>query len=257
MTRFVCIAKAKARAWQTTCSSLSTKSNPKTVYSLLCSIAGSPSLSSCSLNFPNHSSPRESASVNAAYLRFHFSVSQPMALCSRARGYLSELCQATCPEGSHLSFGFPFSPAEFLAAAFNLSSSTASGPDKIAYPMLKHLPSSGWIFFFRSSISPGFCITFLPPGRYFLIFPYTRWENLSTLLLPSGLSLSHPAYQSFLNASFYPVYSSFWSLIPFSLPTRLVSALDGLHQWSPNYGPRAGSGPRGDFIRPTLCCPKQ
>ena len=37
-----------------------------------------------------------------------------------------------------------------------------------------------------------------------------KWECLSTLLLPSGLSLSPPAYQSFLNASFYPVYSSFW-----------------------------------------------
>ena len=31
-----------------------------------------------------------------------------------------------------------------------------------------------------------------------------------------------------LNASFYPVYSSFWNLIPFSLPVRPVSALDDL-----------------------------
>ena len=31
-----------------------------------------------------------------------------------------------------------------------------------------------------------------------------------------------------MNASFYPVYSSFWNLIPFSLPARPVSALDGL-----------------------------
>ena len=35
------------------------------------------------------------------------------------------------------------SSAEFLAAASNLSSSTATGPDKVAYPMLKHLPRSG------------------------------------------------------------------------------------------------------------------
>ena len=40
------IAKAKAEAWQTTCSSLSPKSNPKSVHSLLRSIAGSPSSSS-------------------------------------------------------------------------------------------------------------------------------------------------------------------------------------------------------------------
>ena len=43
------------------------------------------------------------------------------------------------------------------------------------------------------------------------------------------ISLSPPASQSFLNASFYPVHSSFWNLIPFSLPDRPVSALDGLH----------------------------
>ena len=36
------------------------------------------------LNFPNCSSPRKSASVYAAYLRSHFSISQPKALRSRA-----------------------------------------------------------------------------------------------------------------------------------------------------------------------------
>ena len=85
----------------------------------------------------------ESALVYAAYLRSHFSVSQPKALRSRARGYLSELRRATCPEKFHSSFCSPFSPAEFHAAAFSLSSSTATGPDKVAYPMLKHLPHSG------------------------------------------------------------------------------------------------------------------
>ena len=112
------------------------------LYTLLCSIAGSPSSSSSSPNFPNCSSPRDSASVYAAYLRSHFSVSQPKVLHSRARGYLSELRRATCPEGSHSSFCSSFSPAEFHAAASNLSSSTATGPDKVAYPILKHLPRS-------------------------------------------------------------------------------------------------------------------
>ena len=79
---------AKAKAWQTTCSSLSPKSNPKSVNSLLHYIAGS---SSSFPSFPNCSSPRESASVYAAYLRSHFSVSQTKALRSRARGYFSEL----------------------------------------------------------------------------------------------------------------------------------------------------------------------
>ena len=137
---------AKAEAWQTTCTSLSPKSNPKSVHSLLRSIAGSPSSSSSSPNFSNCSSPRESASVYAAYLRFHFSVSQPKALRSRARGCLTELRRATCSVESHSSFCSPFSPAEYLAAASNLSSSTATGPDKVAYPMLKHLPRSGMDF---------------------------------------------------------------------------------------------------------------
>ena len=141
------IANAKAEAWQTTCSSLSPKSNLKSVHSLLRSIAGSPSWSSSSPNFPNCSSPRESPSVYAAYLRSHFSICQPKALRSRARGYLSELRRATCSEESHSSFCFPFSLAEFLAAVSNLSSSTASGPDKVAYPMLKHLLRSGMDFF--------------------------------------------------------------------------------------------------------------
>ena len=71
------IANAKAEAWQTICSSFS----PKSVHSLLRSIAGSPSSSfSSSRNFPNCSSPRESASVDADYLRSHFSISQPKAI---------------------------------------------------------------------------------------------------------------------------------------------------------------------------------
>ena len=137
------IAKVKAEAWQTTCSSLSPRSNSKSVYSLLRSMAGS---SSSSPNFPNCSSPRESASVYAAYLRSHFSVSQPKVLRSRARGYFSELRPASCPVESHSSFCSPFTLAEFLAAASNLSSSTATGSDKVAYPMLKHLPRSGMDF---------------------------------------------------------------------------------------------------------------
>ena len=114
------IAKAKAEAWQTTCSSLSPKSNPKSVYSLLCSIVGSRSSFSSSPNFPNCSSPRESASVYAAYMRSHFSVFQPKTLRSKARGYLSELRRATFLEESYSFFCSPFSLIESFAAASNL-----------------------------------------------------------------------------------------------------------------------------------------
>ena len=123
--------------------------NPKTVYSLLRSVAGSSFSSSSSSNFPNCSSPRKLALVFAYFLISHFSVSQLKALRSRARGYLFELRQAKCPEKSHLSFCSLFYSSEFLAAASNLSSSTATGPDKVTYPMLKHLPRSGMDFLFH------------------------------------------------------------------------------------------------------------
>ena len=125
------IAKAKAEVWQATCSYFSPKSNPKFVYSLLRSVAGFSFSFSSSPNFPNCSSPRESASVYADYLRSHFSVSQPKTLRSSARGYLSEIRQATCPEEYRLSFFSSFSPAEFLAATLNLSSSLPLAQTKL------------------------------------------------------------------------------------------------------------------------------
>ena len=64
------IAKAKAEKWQVTCSYLSPKSTTKSVYFLLRSVAGS---SFSSPNFPNCSSPSDSASVFADQLRSHFS----------------------------------------------------------------------------------------------------------------------------------------------------------------------------------------
>ena len=44
-----------------------------------------------------------------------------------------------------MSFCFPFFPAELLAAASNLSSS-AIGPDKVVYPVLKRIPRSSMDF---------------------------------------------------------------------------------------------------------------
>ena len=129
---------------------------------------------------------------------------------------------------SHSSFCSPFSPAEFLAAASNPTLSTATGPDKVAYPMLKHLPRSGMDFLHIFNLSWS-SHSFPSIWKHLPLFPSTRRESLSTLLLPSGLSLSPPAYQSCLNASIYPVFSSFWSTIPFSLLARPVSVLVGLH----------------------------
>ena len=54
----------------------------------------------------------------------------------------AELQKASCEDASslHNSFCSPFSLTELSTAISNLSSSTASGPDQIAYPLLKHLP---------------------------------------------------------------------------------------------------------------------
>ena len=93
--------------------------------------------------------------------------------------------------------------------------------------MLKYLPRSGIDFLLHIVILSWICIPFLPSGRHLLLFSSTKRESLSTLLLSSSLYLLPPAYQSFLNPLYYPVYS-FWSLIPFSLPFRPVSALDCL-----------------------------
>ena len=222
------IAKAKAEAWHTASSSLSPKSNPKSVYSLLRCVASSPSSSSSSPNFPNSSSFRELASVYVAYLRSHFSVSQPKALRSRARGYLSELRRATCPQESHSSFCFPFSLPEFLAAASNLSSSTATGPDKVAYPMLKHLPRSGM----------DFLLYIFNLSWTLHSFP-SIWKTSSVLpIYKMEKSLDSPA-------SFRPIFLTscvsklFNCIVLFRLlfflesnsifsPARPVSALDGL-----------------------------
>ena len=153
------IAKAKAEAWQKTCSSLSAKSNLKTVYSLLCSIAGSPSSSSSSPNFPNCSSPRESASVYAACLRSHFSISQLKALRRRARGYLSELRRATCPEESHSSFCSPFPPLNFLRLPPTFALPLPLAQTKL--PIHAKVPSSLWHGFSSSHLQSLLVFAFL------------------------------------------------------------------------------------------------
>ena len=93
---------------------LSPKCGPKSVYSCLCSIAGSTS-SFSSPNFSNSFFPGETGLVFADFLRSHFSVSQQKALLSRARGYFSELCQALffkdCP------FSFMPHPGDYFFLA--------------------------------------------------------------------------------------------------------------------------------------------
>ena len=141
------IAKDKAETWQATCSSFLPKANPKSVYSLLRSVAGSSSLSSSSPNFSNCSSPRQLASVFVDYPRSHFSVSQPKALRSRARVYLLKLRRVTCYEETHSSFCSSFSLAKFFCGCHISLLVHCHWPRQSCLSMLKHLPHFDMDFF--------------------------------------------------------------------------------------------------------------
>ena len=94
--------------------------------------------------------------------------------------------------------------------------------------MLNHFPCFGMNFLLHI-FNLSWSLHSLPPsGRPLPLFPSIGQKSLSTFLLSSGLSLSSPLSQSFLKVSFYHVCSSFWSLISFSFPTRLVSVLNSL-----------------------------
>ena len=112
---------------------------------------------------------------------------------SKARDYLSELHQATCPEESHSSICSPFSPAEFLAAASNLFSSAASGPDKVVCPML--MASSLLCHGFSSSHRQSFLDFAFLSFHLEDIFYYSHTQDGKASRLPSSLS----------RASFQPI----------------------------------------------------
>ena len=140
------------------------------------------------INFPNSSSLTESTSVYARYLKPHFSLSQPKALLSKAFGYLSKFCRASCPEVSQFSFCSSFTSIGYLAATAKYTSSTATGPDRVRYPMLKHLLCSGMnlLLYIFSLCWP---MLFFPlPRSLLLLLPFTKRENLSTYLFAFGLS---------------------------------------------------------------------
>ena len=105
---------------------------------------------------------------------------------SRATGYLSELRRATFPEEFQSPFCFPFSSTEFLAAASNLSSSTATGPDKVVYSMLKHLPRSGMDFLLHIFNLSWSLHSFLSIWKTSSIFPIHKM----------GKSFNSPSFRS-------------------------------------------------------------
>ena len=72
------ISKAKPKSWQITWSSLSPKTRPNEVFSLLRSISGSPSPTSSDLpNFPSCHTSVNCANHLSSHLQSHFSIQTP------------------------------------------------------------------------------------------------------------------------------------------------------------------------------------
>ena len=133
--------RAKSATWQATCSNLSPRSDPRAVFRLLNAISGKKNTSQ-DPSFPDCTSPLDTANHYASYLRSHLCQGTPSSSRRAERQFMNELRKASCEDASslHNSFCSPFSLTELSTAISNLSSATESGPDQIAYPLLKHLP---------------------------------------------------------------------------------------------------------------------
>ena len=134
---------------------------------------------------------------------------------------------------SHSSFCSPFTLAEFHAAATNLCSSTGTGPDKVAYPMLKHLPRSGMdllLYIFNLSWP---LHSFPSIWKTSSIIPIHKME----MLLDSPASFRSISLTSCVSKLFERIILSrlFFFLESNSIlsPARPVSALVGLHSIKP------------------------
>ena len=135
------ISRAKSATWQATCSNLSPRSDPRAVFRLLNAISGKQNTSQDS-SFPDCTCPLDTANHFASYLRSRLSEVTLRSSRRAERQFMNELRKASCEDASslHNSFCYPFSLTELSTAISNFSSSTASGTDQNAYPLLKHLP---------------------------------------------------------------------------------------------------------------------
>ena len=142
------ISRAKSATSQATCSNLSPRSDPRAVFRLLNAISGKKNTSK-DPSFPGCTSPLDTANLYASYLRSHLSQATPRTSRRAERQFMNKLRKASCEDASslHNSFCSPFSLAELSTAICNLSSSTTSGPDQIAYPLPKHLPEPAQLLF--------------------------------------------------------------------------------------------------------------
>ena len=143
------ISRAKSATRQATCSNLFPRFDPRAVFRFLNAISGKKNTSQDSF-FPDCTCPLDTANHFASYLRSRLSQATPRSPRRAERQFMNELRKASCEDASslHNSFCSPFSLTELSTAISNFSSSTASGPDQIAYPLLKHLPEPAQLLLF-------------------------------------------------------------------------------------------------------------
>ena len=188
------ISRAKSATCQATCSNLSPRSDPRAVFRLLNAISGKRNTSQ-DYSFPDCTCPLDTANHFASYLRLRLS---QVTLCSSRRAerqFMNELRKASCEDASslHNSFCSPFSLTELSTAISNFSSSTASGPDQIAYPLLKHLPDQHNSSFFLFLTGSGTLTPSPLVGNLPLSSPFINLEThfLSVLFSPHFPHLLH------------------------------------------------------------------
>ena len=142
------IFKAKAESWQKTCSSLSPKTRPSEVFSLLHSISGSPTSSSSDLsNFPSCHTPVDCANQFSAYLQSYFSTQTPKPFQSTEKAHMNKIKIAHFTRNTlHSTFCSPSSSLKLSSAISQLSNLTSSGPNQITYSFLTHFPQSALQF---------------------------------------------------------------------------------------------------------------
>ena len=176
------ISKAKAKSWQKTCSSLSPKTRPSEAFSLLRSISGSPSPTSCDLpNFPSCHTLVDCANHISSHLQSHFSTQTPKPFRSTEKAQMNHIRTAHC-NTLNSTFCSPFSSLELFTIISQLSTSTSSGPDQITYPLLTHLPQSVLYFLL--------CIFNLSWSTH--TFPSTWKQSTIILILKPGKPSDSP-----------------------------------------------------------------